>query len=144
MIRFWSKFWIGVLGVASKPKNPGNMSPSTIHFSSGSTWLRYNGCFRCGEARCGLCKFISSANNFISYSNSKTFNITTLTNCNTTHVVYLAGCTECRLQYVGCTTSKAKIRLGEPPPTLTVAYQVFLDTSNFPMEENLLNCRSVS
>lgn len=48
-----------------------------------------------------------------SYTNSKSFKITTLTNCNTMHVVYLACCNEGRLQYVGCTTRKDEIRLGE-------------------------------
>lgn len=43
---------------------------------------------------------------FSSFSTSQIFPMKAFLNCNTTHVVYLIGCTTCQKQYVGCTTSK--------------------------------------
>lgn len=104
----------GVRCVASKAKSLRNsLSPSTIYTPQKTTWLQYKGCYKCGQNRCGLCKFLKQTDCFTSSSNSKNFRIYSLNNYNTTHMVYLADYTMCNLQYIRCTIRKSKIKLGE-------------------------------
>lgn len=69
------------------------------------------GCNRCGHLKCIACNHIQVTHQFTSVNNNKHYLIDSYINCNTKNVVYLATCTLCQLQYVGCTSTPLKIRI---------------------------------
>lgn len=100
---------------SQKPKESidNSLSLSALYTLPTPTWLQHKECYSCGRNHCRLCKYINRTDIFSSYSYESNFRVYALTNCNTTHVVYLVDCTQCMLQYIGFTIRKAKVRLSE-------------------------------
>ena len=55
---------------------------------------------RCGWKRCGVCLFIKSSKNFSDKEGCVYQIKSEVTNCNTSHIVYLITCKTCRIQCV--------------------------------------------
>ncbi|KAG8558700.1 hypothetical protein GDO81_017112 [Engystomops pustulosus] len=103
----------GVKCVAKRAKTFGSILPpslfdSTIGTSPTPSWLRFQGSFRGGHIHCKACSYLLIQNSIRSYSTGKEHRIHSYIKCNSKNVVYVAGCSICRKQYVGHTTT--------PPP----------------------------
>ena len=78
-----------------------------------STFLDQKGFFRCGRCKpCRIVKGPRKTTEFKSNITNEQYKINKLITCSSTHVTYVLEC-ECGLQYVGRTTRKLSIRLGE-------------------------------
>ena len=65
----------------------------------------------CGGKICKVCNFLKATDSFSNKSGQKKYLIKSDLNCNSTHVVYLAQCKKCGIQYVGSTITKFRMRL---------------------------------
>lgn len=104
---------MGIKSVSRRAPTLGN-SLSLSLFSSqplGSNWLHFKGNFKCGIKGCDYCCFIKKGKSVSSTTNSKSFDILSVINCNTKFLVYLITCEACHIQYVGHTTRGLKDRL---------------------------------
>lgn len=52
------------------------------------------------------------------------------TNCNSTHLVYMITCTQCNLQYIGCTIRKRNARIREHIQVIQIPAESRRNTSN--------------
>ena len=88
------------------------LSPSLFQSHNTSmNWLQFQGTFKCGTNGCRYCKLIKTGQHVHSCSSEKSFPIKHFINCNTKFVIYVIGCSICKLQYVGRTTRRLKDRL---------------------------------
>lgn len=101
--------------VARRARTIGNsVSPSgMVGGSQRENWLSIKGFFKCGRSVCKACQFVMSGNNFESTSlvGRKPFVIRDFINCSTKNTIYVISCTECHLQYVGCSSTELKVRI---------------------------------
>ena len=69
------------------------------------------GCVKCGKKRCGVCKHLKQTDKFTSRDGT-TYSIRAPSslNCDSDHVVYLAQCKKCNIQYVGSTVTPFRYR----------------------------------
>ena len=68
------------------------------------------GSTKCGGKRCKVCDSISESTSFSGPYTSTSYGIRSTLNCNSKNVIYLNTCKTCKLQYVGSTTTKFRIR----------------------------------
>ena len=65
----------------------------------------------CGGKRCGVCEFVNNSSTFTDKNGQATYEIRgDRMNCNSSNVVYLVQCETCRIQYVGSTSTKFRLR----------------------------------
>ncbi|OCT72372.1 hypothetical protein XELAEV_18035350mg [Xenopus laevis] len=76
-------------------------------------FLRFNGCFKCGQIRCITCKYLKTSKEFNSTVTKNVYRIKQYINCCSKGIVYLITCTKCGKQYVGCTIRSLKERIRE-------------------------------
>lgn len=62
-------------------------------------------------AKCHACTFATVTKTFSSapMQDRPPYNIASYINCNSKFIVYMISCTQCNLQYVGCTSNAIKI-----------------------------------
>lgn len=104
----------GVRFVSKKAPTLGDkISPSLFLTpnTNPTTWLDVKGFFKCGHTKCTACNYAKITKDFVSCNNGKKSSIVSYINCNTKNVVYLISCTQCSLQYVGCTSTPLKTRI---------------------------------
>ena len=78
-----------------------------------TTFFDQKGFYRCGKCKpCRITKGPRKVSHFTSHANKKEFKIDKLITCSSTHVTYVLEC-ECGIQYVGRTTRKLSVRMGE-------------------------------
>ncbi|XP_077117524.1 uncharacterized protein LOC143774106 [Ranitomeya variabilis] len=87
------------------------LDPSLYTESDKPSDLENCGFSKCKAKKCRTCKYVKEGKTFSSYHTDKSYDICHLIDCNSSHVVYLISCTSCRLQYVGYTEGKLKIRI---------------------------------
>ena len=56
---------------------------------------RIRGCYRCGKARCQVCKFMSEGDKFVCHVTGKEYSINSRFDCDSLGVVYLLGSKSC-------------------------------------------------
>ena len=67
-------------------------------------------CVKCGKKRCGVCSSLKETQTF-SNKEGREFSIKNGTmNCDSKHVVYLLSCKQCKIQYVGSTSTPFRLR----------------------------------
>ena len=77
------------------------------------SFLDQKGFYRCGRCKpCRTTKGSRKVDQFQSHANNEQFKVGKLITCSSTHVTYVIEC-ECGLQYVGRTTRKLSVRMGE-------------------------------
>ena len=64
----------------------------------------------CGKRRCDVCNFLENTNIFSDKNKENTYNIRSDLNCDSNNVVYLVNCKQCKIQYVGSTSTKFRTR----------------------------------
>lgn len=98
--------------VSRRPRTLGNiLSPSFFSWKGQShTWLRQQGFYKCAYNPCKTCKYAFQCKEFKNSDESCTYKIKQFINCNSQNVVYVIRCEICKLNYVGCTTTKLKTR----------------------------------
>lgn len=89
------------------------LSPSALPPLERSSWLRFKVLHKCGQNRCGMCRFAVQTKTFGSVSDSHQFTICSFINCVMDHVIYLITCTRCNVQYIGYTIRNVKARIYE-------------------------------
>ena len=68
-------------------------------------------CGKCNSKRCGVCKYIECCETFSNKDDTVKYNIKGgQLNCNSSNVVYLLECKTCKVQYVGSTSTKVRLR----------------------------------
>ena len=68
------------------------------------------GCFKCSE-KCDLCKnYLREDKNFYSARTDRYYTIRQHLDCKSKHVIYLATCKKCKVQYVCSTSNEFKVR----------------------------------
>ena len=71
---------------------------------------RIVGFSKCGSKRCQVCLNVSETNIFEYFQTKKQYKINHHLDCNDKCLIYLLSCKICRLQYVGSTTDRFRLR----------------------------------
>ena len=71
------------------------------------------GSFRCGDKRCGTCKYneIHEGNHIMITSTQKKFYIKSRMDCKSENVLYIITCNGCKEQYIGKTNDQLSSRM---------------------------------
>lgn len=77
------------------------------------SWLSCVGFFLCLQPRCSVCKYGKKTKHFSLTDTDKTFDVQSLINCNSHHIVYVIPFTKCNICYISCTIRIFKIRIAE-------------------------------
>lgn len=104
----------GIQYVSSRAPTLGTILSPSLFLSNkpnNTNWLTTKGFHKCGHNICTACRFAENAHTFCSLGDGKSHEIKSYINCNTKYVIYLISCTECNIQYVGCTKNALKIRI---------------------------------
>ena len=71
---------------------------------------RVNKCSKCNDVRCKVCDNLNESETFTSTVNGSSYFINQKLNCSSINVVYLITCKVCKIQYVGQTCGKFRLR----------------------------------